>query len=157
MPSQRKIQANRLNSLKSSGPRTAAGRRVAARNSLKHGLASISYDQPAAIACIECLIEVYCGAQIDPGVRRQARAVAEGELVLRAVRQRQLDVLEHRLAGGAPPTVKGPNVNEHEAMQDAAPELKRLERYERRAWSRLKRAMRDFVEVNYQHAQMTTS
>ena len=151
MPSQRKIHANRLNSLKSSGPRTAAGRRIAARNSLKHGLASISHDQPAAIACIERLVEAYCGAQMDPSIRRQARAVAESELSLRAVRQRQRDVLEQRLIGAQPAVSR--DVNEHEAIQGAAPELKRIERYERRAWSRLKRAMRDFVELEYRHAQ----
>ena len=38
--SQRKIEANRANALKSTGPRTARGKRVAGRNALAHGLTS---------------------------------------------------------------------------------------------------------------------
>jgi len=36
--SERKIEANRRNSLRSTGPRTARGKRTVARNALKHGL-----------------------------------------------------------------------------------------------------------------------
>jgi len=36
---------------------------------------------------------------------------------------------------------------EFDAMRLALPDLKRLERYERRAWSRRKRAIRDFIEI----------
>ena len=38
MASQAQITANRLNAQLSTGPRTPAGKTVAARNSLKHGL-----------------------------------------------------------------------------------------------------------------------
>src|SRR5438067_982984 len=38
--SARKIEANRSNSLKSTGPRTAGGKRMVARNALKHGIFS---------------------------------------------------------------------------------------------------------------------
>jgi hypothetical protein len=38
--SQRKIEANRANALKSTGPRTPRGRRAAGRNALAHGLTS---------------------------------------------------------------------------------------------------------------------
>jgi hypothetical protein len=37
--------------------------------------------------------------------------------------------------------------DEFDAMRLALPDLKRLERYERRAWSRRKRAIRDFIEI----------
>ena len=37
--------------------------------------------------------------------------------------------------------------DEYEAMRQAMPDLDRLVRYERRAWSRRKRALRDFVEI----------
>ena len=40
MTSQRKIIANRTNALKSTGPRTAQGKAIVARNALKHGLLS---------------------------------------------------------------------------------------------------------------------
>jgi hypothetical protein len=37
--------------------------------------------------------------------------------------------------------------DEFDAMHLALPDLKRLERYERRGWSRRKRAIRDFIEI----------
>jgi hypothetical protein len=37
--------------------------------------------------------------------------------------------------------------DEFDAMRLALPDLKQLERYERRAWSRRKRAIRDFIEI----------
>jgi len=37
--------------------------------------------------------------------------------------------------------------DEFDAMHLAQPDLKRLERYERRSWSRRKRAIRDFIEI----------
>jgi hypothetical protein len=36
---------------------------------------------------------------------------------------------------------------EHEMLQAALPDLKRLARYERRAWSRRSRAFRRFIEI----------
>src|SRR5437660_3719389 len=38
MPSIKQIEANRLNSQKSTGPRTAEGKSVVAANALKHGI-----------------------------------------------------------------------------------------------------------------------
>jgi hypothetical protein len=77
----------------------------------------------------------------------QARLVAESELVLRFVRERQLNAIERRLVTGTTSAATKTILNEHEAMKAAAPDLKRLERYGRRAWSRLKRAMRDLIEL----------
>jgi hypothetical protein len=37
--------------------------------------------------------------------------------------------------------------DEFDAMRHAMPDLERLARYERRAWSRRKRAIRDFIEI----------
>ena len=46
MRSDRKSAANRRNSCKSCGPRTAAGKAIASRNALKHGLSAVVYRQP---------------------------------------------------------------------------------------------------------------
>src|SRR5438046_3019374 len=42
MPSIKQIEANRLNSQKSTGPRTSAGKTVVAANALKHGIFALS-------------------------------------------------------------------------------------------------------------------
>jgi hypothetical protein len=37
--------------------------------------------------------------------------------------------------------------NDHEALKEALPDLKRLDRYERRVWSAQKRAIREFMNI----------
>ena len=44
--------------------------------------------------------------------------------------------------------------NEYQAVEEAIPDLIRLERYERRAWSRQKRAIREFVLIRFNRAMM---
>jgi hypothetical protein len=39
--------------------------------------------------------------------------------------------------------------DEHEALKEAIPDLIRLERYERRAWSRQQRAIREFLNIKF--------
>ena len=42
--------------------------------------------------------------------------------------------------------------NEYEALEEAVPDLVRLERYERRAWSRQKRAIQEFALIKFSRA-----
>ena len=44
--SERKLQANRANAQRSTGPRTEAGKAASRRNALKHGILSLSIDLP---------------------------------------------------------------------------------------------------------------
>jgi len=44
--SERKLQANRANAKRSTGPKTKAGKAASRRNALKHGIASCSVDLP---------------------------------------------------------------------------------------------------------------
>ena len=55
MSSARKVAANRRNSCKSCGPRTAAGKAIASRNALRHGLSAIINRQATPSAEIERL------------------------------------------------------------------------------------------------------
>ncbi len=61
MRSDRKSAANRRNSCKSCGPRTAAGKAIASRNALKHGLSAVVYRQPEFSSDIERLATAICG------------------------------------------------------------------------------------------------
>ena len=42
--------------------------------------------------------------------------------------------------------------DEVDTMREAIPDLKRLMRYERRAWSRRKRALRNFMDIKFKRS-----
>jgi hypothetical protein len=44
--------------------------------------------------------------------------------------------------------------NDYEALEEAIPDLIRLERYERRAWSRQKRAIQQLVLIKFARAMV---
>ena len=224
MRSDRKSAANRRNSCKSCGPRTAAGRATASRNALRHGLSAMVHRQPAPSAELERLARAICGHDENPTLLEQARVVAANELELRAINVQKIAVLErlrdptaialakgdnslelargrfmrawlaHREIEGLVPKVlekykdqistplddevdivpiclKGlleesdciereriarklarkqieeHQRDDHEALEEAAADLIRLDRYERRSWSRQKRAIRSFMNL----------
>jgi hypothetical protein len=121
MATDRQIAANRSNGSLGRGPKTSAGKARASRNALKHGL-SIPINRDKALRRqIEVLARIL--AQSEGGnVFGQARAAAEAEFELARARA----VLE----GGS------------YARRDYS-ELQRLELYERRAFSKRRRALRD--------------
>jgi hypothetical protein len=93
MTSHIKIDANRTNSLKSSGPRTAAGKQRSRNNGWKHGLAAANCRQADSVE-LENLAKIYGGGYDSPQILAQARIVAQNDLVLRAVRKQKRNVLE---------------------------------------------------------------
>jgi hypothetical protein len=94
MTSQRKIQANRSNSQKSSGPRTAEGKHKASSNSRKHGFAGLNWQQLAGSAEVEEFAKALCADQQDPTLLVQAHIIAQNELHRRAIRLRKLGLIE---------------------------------------------------------------
>jgi hypothetical protein len=94
MTSNRKIQANRSNARKSCGPRTAAGRSIASRNALRHGLAALTHRAPAPSAEIEQFARALCGNDSDPVLFAQAVKIAENEMLLQAIRKHQVAAVE---------------------------------------------------------------
>jgi len=72
MTTQRQTEANRLNAMKSTGPRTPAGKTVVALNAMKHGLLSR-----------ECLVKGENEADlVDFGKRLRSQLAPVGELEL---------------------------------------------------------------------------
>ena len=81
MTSNRKIAANRRNSRKSCGPRTAAGKSDASRSALRDGLVEvITHRQPLPSIEIEEFARALCGDDADPATFAQAVKVAENEM-----------------------------------------------------------------------------
>ena len=109
MTSARKVAANRNNGRKSRGPRTAAGKVKASRNALRHGLSTISYDNPAVAPDIEQMAKAICAGDPDPLLFEQAVQIAETALVLRCVSAERVAVIERLRKGTAIALAKGDN------------------------------------------------
>jgi len=109
MTSQRKITANRRNSRNSCGPLTAAGKAKASRNAQRHGLAAITHRLPIPSGEIERLARAISGPDEDPALFAQAISVAENELALRAIRERQVECVERLREITAQPFAVGDN------------------------------------------------
>jgi hypothetical protein len=129
MASDRKIASNRYNAKKSTGPRSEHGRRHSRRNALRHGLAVAIGSQPSFRQDIEALAKALVGGGPPNEFARQA---AEAELDLLRIRKIRASQLNAAVGNPGAPS---------EAYAELAENLAKLERYERRAYSRRKRAL----------------
>jgi hypothetical protein len=104
--SERQIEANRRNASGSTGPRSAAGKKRAARNAYRHGL-SFSLTSSAAIEKqVNKLSRKIAGNTKSEIILRYARDAAEAELELERIRQVKIALVERVLAlGASKPTV----------------------------------------------------
>jgi hypothetical protein len=133
MPSDRKVAANRENAKKSTGPRSEEGRCKIRRNAFRHGLAiDVAFD-PYFHRAIEAMAKTIVSACAQGTTIAFARHLADAEIDLLRIRE-----------------VRTALFNAHYEKLDLQPHnytelnynLAKLERYERRAFSRRKRALR---------------
>jgi hypothetical protein len=94
MTSNRKIESNRRNSRKSCGPRSAAGKSVASRNAMRHGLAALMHRKAVPSAEIEQLACALCGNDSNPVMFAQAVKIAENKMLLHAICKQQIAAIE---------------------------------------------------------------
>ena len=137
----RRTSANRANASRSTGPRTASGRARSARNAVRHGLAvsvsAIPELHREAMALAHRLAEE--GRPFD-----ECLAIAEATVELWRA-QRCGDLLISETFRALLPTASEQVAEGQRArvVAELGPELGQLQRYERRALSRRKFAIRD--------------
>ena len=154
MASERQIAANRANARKSSGPRSSAGKSRASSNAYRHGL-SLSFGTNAPLAPqLETLARKIAGYAVDAISLERAREIAQAEFDIARVRRAKVALIESARACAAaerPPMPPQDPDRSAEAIRRALPELRKLERYERRAAARRDRAVVNIVveQSNY--------
>src|SRR5262249_47188504 len=94
MTTERKRQANRRNSRKSTGPRSATGKSIASRNALRHGLAALSYQPCGATPEGDAFARALCGQNAERPLLARAMRIAQNEMVLRVIRERRITAVE---------------------------------------------------------------
>jgi len=94
MASVRQIAANRRNARKSTGPRSQSGRRRAARNSFKHGLAS---GRPDDASNVEDFARRMIGDEAENDSFEIACVIAEAQLKLDSIRRIRVNLIENAL------------------------------------------------------------
>jgi hypothetical protein len=181
LTSERKVRANRANARASTGPQTTRGRARAARNALRHALSLPVCSIPALSEEVESLAREIARPGANAETQELARQVA-AQIDLRRVRyarhqflsdtlssqyydshanmRMKAKVLRAFLRPNSPDmsmealrkfvtsTPQGP----HELVSGEAKKLLAMDRYERRALSRRKSAIRAFDETRRRNA-----
>jgi hypothetical protein len=163
LTSERKIRANRANARASTGPRTTWGRTRAARNALRHALSLPVCSIPALSEEVQALAREIAGPGANAETQELARRVAEAQIDLRRVRYARHQFLSDTLSEEyydsdanirmkeetlkfMTSTPQGPD-KLATILSGEAKKLLAMDRYERRALSRRKFAVRAFDEA----------
>jgi hypothetical protein len=156
-----KAKANRTNAQASTGPKTARGKSRAAQNARRHGLSLSILEDPVLSAEAENLADEIAGEGATPEILALARRIAEAQIDLQRARHARHQFLSDRLEDPDNDSrenvrVKGPAMKPFVTsttqgadkfsliLYQDAKHLLGIERYERRALSRRKFAIRAF-------------
>jgi len=147
MTSPQRLHANRANSRRSSGPKTKAGRAKSAQNARRHGLRVPVLSERALVDEVELLAR-----KITDGLPFElmdlARKIAEADIDVQRVRRVRNELVWRR------------GVEKLVDLPIALGDLAVFHRYERRALSRRKFAIRAFVAAcaatKYDEAKLQT-
>src|SRR5262245_19536778 len=142
MTSAAKVDANRRNAQKSTGPRSAAGKARIRNNALQHGLA-IPGNYYGDV--IEDVAVEFAPDSIDPAEQDLARHAAEAHLTLLRIRRSKVGLINgvaKRLERDADAHSLAQDERMSLAFAQQAKTLAAFDRYERRALGRRNRALR---------------
>jgi len=147
MMSERKLEANRRNAARSTGPRSAAGRARSSRNAMRHGLAANPSTDDALSANAERLAALFAGEGAGRDRLALARLAAEAQLTILRARAARIRLLEEALAACSSPEREGAacgcalSPTTAPAYLRVLPELIKFSRYEGEALSQRRRGL----------------
>ena len=150
MTTDRRLRANRANARRSTGPTSRSGKARAAQNARRHGLSLDILADPALGQGVEDIAQRIAREAQRPDLIDLARRIAEAHVDVQRIRQFRHERLQGAVTAAhcghqsaAPRALPA-----HELAMSLEPltnELKRIDRYTRRALSRRKFAVRDFA------------
>jgi hypothetical protein len=137
MASEKQIAANRANAKKSTGPKTAGGKLKSSRNAFRHGLCGPLPPDPTTSAKVASIAGLLGDEQTHEDRLEPAADFARAQVELLRIRSIRAEQLAKTALNGGP--------------DDDLRELKRLaslDRYERYALTKLRRAARQLRDRN---------
>jgi hypothetical protein len=154
MTTDQQVSANRANALRSTGPRSKVGKAASRINARRHGLAALlQMGTSSGNEEVERLARAIAGQEPAPQILALARRIAEAEMTVRRISRARIkgetapqdSTLESMLTSDLALLASAHKLIAPSPKRD---EPKALERYERRAYSRRKTAIRDFDLLN---------
>jgi hypothetical protein len=136
MSTEKQIAANRQNGAKSRGPRTAEGKAAASRNAFSHGLSRpISQCTGPAAAQIAEFARQLVGEDASQSELDLATVAAEAQFDLARIYQQRQAIVTQEIFGEVAPSPQ------------ALGQMDRIDRYQRRAEARRRKALRSLSEL----------
>ena len=144
MTSIRKIESNKSNASRSTGPRTSGGKLRSGQNARRHGLATRIENDSEAKGEIERLSAILAEGADGFESIEQSRILAERHFDLRRIRAARFDVFS---------TISDLENASLDDFEKALHAVVSISRYEKRAFSKSKRALRKFA-AEVSHARL---
>ena len=149
---------NVRNAAHSTGPRTTAGKIESRVNARKHGMSVPTAYHPGSSAMIEQLACAIAGPDASPNKLQAARDLAAAEMEIRRMEQYKMALVNAELtniatAALAEPALASASEPDRNLLEvgratlRVLPQLAKLERYERRNWARLRRALGHYIVI----------